>query len=263
MNTTQVPWTHNPSREEIDAFASEYGIPKPLLRYVMALKQSKNVAPKGQPEQWVSEWRPYITVDGRVRMLHAETKVQSIKTQMETCPPPGWVVFRATIVCDKGEYTGTSGSPLEGGGGAEKTNPIECAETSAIGRAIGFADFGIFPGSGIASYEEVENAQGRRDNPAGGGSAPPPPTRPTGDPSAGAGQPGGRTTTWPCPECQAAGRGGMVKILSQGENAQGPWTLYGCTLSRKDGTGACQLKASFKPEEVGGLEDEPDESDWT
>lgn len=47
-----------------------------------------------------------------------------------------------------------------GGRGADQTNPVENAETSALGRALGFAGFGSI--DSIASAEEIAEAKRRQ-----------------------------------------------------------------------------------------------------
>lgn len=63
-----------------------------------------------------------------------------------------------------GTFTGLSQSKTTGGKSAEGTNPLEVAETSALGRALGFAGFGVL--DSIASFEEVETALGRSSTPS-------------------------------------------------------------------------------------------------
>ncbi len=58
----------------------------------------------------------------------------------------------------RGEATGTARLFI-GGGGANRDNPVENAETSAIGRALGFLGYGCF-GTGIASADEMITALG-------------------------------------------------------------------------------------------------------
>ena len=48
------------------------------------------------------------------------------------------------------------------GGGADSSNPLENAKTSALGRAIAQTGLGLI-GTGVASYEEVKNALKNRE----------------------------------------------------------------------------------------------------
>jgi hypothetical protein len=69
----------------------------------------------------------------------------------------GVVVFKAHAVID-GIIRGTGHAmEREGSNNINKTSHYECAETSAIGRAL--AMVGYMPSGAIASYEEVENAK--------------------------------------------------------------------------------------------------------
>lgn len=156
--TTRVPWDHKPSREEIDAFALAHGIPEHLTCYVMALPQRKNVGTKADPK-WETDYRPYMGVDGRLMQAHG-TAPEEMSILTEILPSPeGLIIMRATVTVNNRTFQGHAASRLSGASSAEGTNPLEVAETSAVGRALGMAGYGLLPGSGIASYEEVRNAQ--------------------------------------------------------------------------------------------------------
>ncbi|NTU74469.1 hypothetical protein HGB07_10185 [Candidatus Roizmanbacteria bacterium] len=67
----------------------------------------------------------YITVAGRVQLAHEVCKTISITT--EVLPIPNQVVVKATVVTDKGVFTGISAAnPTKL---IEKTSPYEVAET--------------------------------------------------------------------------------------------------------------------------------------
>lgn len=97
--------------------------------------------------------KPYITVAERVKTAHEELKSLSITT--EILPVVNSVVIKATVVTPKGTFTGISAAnPSKQ---IEKMSPFEVAETSAIGRALGFAGYGIV--EGIATADEVKKAE--------------------------------------------------------------------------------------------------------
>lgn len=109
--------------------------------------------------------KEYLPAHERVRMAHAELKTLSITTEVLFTEP---VVIKATVVTPKGTFTGISAAnPAKM---IEKTNPYEVAETSAVGRALGFAGYGIE--EGIASADEMQKSleshpEGTEDNDPG------------------------------------------------------------------------------------------------
>lgn len=77
--------------------------------------------------------KQYVTVAGRVQMAHDALKKLSITT--EILAHPTLSVIKATVVTDKGTFTGISAAnPTKM---IEKQSPFEVAETSAVGRALG------------------------------------------------------------------------------------------------------------------------------
>lgn len=98
--------------------------------------------------------KDYITVAGRVQMAHeANEKVLSITTELVSSEP---VLVKATVVTPKGTYTGYSASYGDPKKPIEKQSPYEVAETSAVGRALGFAGYGAI--ESIASADEMKKA---------------------------------------------------------------------------------------------------------
>ena len=99
--------------------------------------------------------KEYVTVAERVKLLHDEKNLEgkfSIETEILAHEP---VVVRAIVTI--GEQTFTGISAANPNKTIEKQSPYEVAETSAIGRALGFAGFGIV--EGIATADEMVKAE--------------------------------------------------------------------------------------------------------
>lgn len=92
--------------------------------------------------------KDYMTVAKRVELAHKDG-IDAIETEVLQHAPV--VVVRATVTVKGKTYTGiSSANPAKA---IEKSNPYEVAETSAVGRALGFANYGII--EGIASADEM------------------------------------------------------------------------------------------------------------
>src|ERR1044071_4148270 len=113
--------------------------------------------------------KQYVTVDERVKAAHEACKLLSIST--EVLPSTDKIVVKATVVTEKGTFTGISAaneSKL-----IEKQSPYEVAETSAVGRALGFAGYGVI--NGIATADEIAKTQDQGS--LGGSSGPTTPAK--------------------------------------------------------------------------------------
>jgi|GEM_PF-3710586 len=104
---------------------------------------------------------PYMTVEGRVRMMVDEHKKAGQKFEIRPAefiqaPDGKTLLARVTVVTMRGETTAHAIVNI-GGSGVDSTNPYENAETSAVGRALGLQGYGTF-GGGIASFEEAKAA---------------------------------------------------------------------------------------------------------
>ena len=101
----------------------------------------------------------YAMVVNRVHKFKEMFEDGQILTEMVKCEDDtGEVVFKAMAVVG-GVIRGTGHAmEVRGASNINKTSHIECAETSAIGRALAFG-IGLMPSGAIASYEEVENAK--------------------------------------------------------------------------------------------------------
>lgn len=99
--------------------------------------------------------KEYAEVNQRIkafRMVYPHGRIETNMLSNEG----GMCVFRATV--GDGEETLGTGHAYEKETGSfiNKTSYIENCETSAVGRALGMAGFGI--DTSVASYEEVGNA---------------------------------------------------------------------------------------------------------
>ena len=139
-----------------DAVAS---IPPVYHRYIIPMMRNKRLWKDGP---FASIQTPYMTVDGRVKMAQDEHRAAdgclSITTEFYKEEVSGHCVCKATVSSSLRGTIVAHARVFISGTGVDETNPLENAETSAVGRALGFMGYGLF-GSGIASADEVETAQ--------------------------------------------------------------------------------------------------------
>jgi hypothetical protein len=107
--------------------------------------------------------KQYVTVAERVRLVHEEREsfemVESKPMQMSD----QWV-WQAVVLVDGKRYIGTAEVKLNAPKNtADGTNPWACAETSAVGRALGFAGLGTL--DSICTAEEVVRALSEQSAP--------------------------------------------------------------------------------------------------
>lgn len=106
--------------------------------------------------------KAYVDVAERVRLAHTLgggfTMVSS-----EVFELAGRAFCRVTILYQAERYIGTAEVKLNAKAGtADHDAPLECAETSALGRALGFAGIGVLDGGSIASANELERVYTNR-----------------------------------------------------------------------------------------------------
>lgn len=95
--------------------------------------------------------KEYVTVAERLQMLHEDKRAGNVEITTEVLSNDP-VVVKATLKCDFGLFTGISAAnPAKQ---IEKQSPYEVAETSAVGRALGFAGYGAT--ESIASADEIK-----------------------------------------------------------------------------------------------------------
>lgn len=127
--------------------------------YCHVLQRKKNIGSKDRPT-WISVSEPYMGVPGRIRMAVDEHrsagKSLSIDTEFIVEGTTKQTLCKATVFSEiLGRAVGHA--RVFTSGGVNESNPLENAETSAVGRALGFLGYGIL-GDGIASAEEVAHA---------------------------------------------------------------------------------------------------------
>lgn len=97
--------------------------------------------------------KDYMTVARRIEIAYEEKALESVETEVLSHDP---VVVKAKIVVRGNVFTGISSISLDSPKLIEKQNPYEVAETSAVGRALGFAGYGLL--ESVASADEVVRA---------------------------------------------------------------------------------------------------------
>jgi hypothetical protein len=106
--------------------------------------------------------KPYTLIKDRVLAFHELYPNGMIVTEMLSAADAKTIVFKASVYPDVGPLNGkffTGHSQAEvGGTGVNATAALENAETSAVGRALGFLGIGIV--EGIASADEIVKATG-------------------------------------------------------------------------------------------------------
>lgn len=123
--------------------------------------------------------KQYVTVAGRVFAAHDARQLIGVDTTLEETDKHYRMVATAYVlnthlvadfeqflqlptIAQVGTFQGSAQSPKTGGKSAEGSSPLEVAETSAVGRALGFAGFGVL--ESIATHEEVQAALDRQGN---------------------------------------------------------------------------------------------------
>src|SRR5260370_20668846 len=97
--------------------------------------------------------KDYMTVARRVEIAQDDKALEGVETEGINHNP---VVIKAKVTLKGKVYTGISSVNLESPRMIEKQNPYEVAETSAVGRALGFAGYGLI--ESIASADEMKRA---------------------------------------------------------------------------------------------------------
>lgn len=126
--------------------------------YVVALSQRR----RGEGG-WQNAEHPYMTVDGKLAMATQDHARQG--RRLDFGPPQVLVdndeqlTLMVTVTSEiYGTRHGIATSRRVGGTEIEQLFPWEVAETSAIGRALTMMGYGLIPGSGLASADDMLRA---------------------------------------------------------------------------------------------------------
>ena len=99
--------------------------------------------------------KEYVTVNERIQMLHQSDKAEiSLNTEILHDSEQS-IAMKTTLEIDGNTFTGIA-QETKGSTNINKTSSYENCETSAVGRALGFAGYGSV--ESIASGDEVAHA---------------------------------------------------------------------------------------------------------
>lgn len=152
------------TREEILALlnkARDVGSVKhaDFIDYVVVLEGRRKVN-----GEWQTTEHAYMTIDGKLAMANEDHRKQA--KRLDFGEPKVLVdsseqlTLQVTVTSEiYGVRHGIATSRKKTGTHAEKDWPWEVAETSAIGRALAAMGYGLLPGSGLASAEDMLRAE--------------------------------------------------------------------------------------------------------
>lgn len=136
--------------------------------FLMFLPRNKKVGGTKSNPVYAPIREPYLSVDGRVKMAIDEHRDKGatlvIQTTFDVEPHSGQLLCQATVTSALLGSATAHARVFVGGTGVDASNPLENAETSAVGRALGFLGYGVY-GTGIASADEVLQVQAMRQDP--------------------------------------------------------------------------------------------------
>jgi hypothetical protein len=132
--------------------------------YVVVLQQRRRV-----DDEWTTVEAPYMAVDGKLAMANEDHRRQGKRLDFGTpqvlVDDAEQLTLLVTVTSEiYGVRHGIATSRRVGGTEVEREFPWEVAETSAIGRALGAYGYGLFPGSGLASAEDMMRATDRSES---------------------------------------------------------------------------------------------------
>ena len=137
-----------------------------FVDYIALLEQVRRVN-----GQWERTDSAYMSVDGKVAMANEDHRRQGKQLNFEDpvvlVEDDKQLTLMVSVVSEVyGRRHGIATSRKVGGSPYEAAHPWEIAETSAIGRALSCMGYGVLPGSGLASAEDVSRAREAEAAPA-------------------------------------------------------------------------------------------------
>ncbi|MCL4488385.1 MAG: hypothetical protein M1570_09685 [Chloroflexi bacterium] len=137
--------------------------------YVIALESNRRTG-----DEWRSEEHVYMAVDGKLAMANADHRNQGKRLDFGEpsvlCDTPEQITLLITVTSEIYDARhGIATSRKKDGARAEREFPWEVAETSAIGRALAAMGYGLLPGSGLSSAEDMLKTQAESSSGNGNG----------------------------------------------------------------------------------------------
>lgn len=126
--------------------------------YIIVLEQRRKSG-----DEWQTSEHAYMAVDGKLAMANEDHRKQSKRLDFGEpkvlLDNPDQLTLQVTVTSEiYGARHGIATSRKKGGTPAEREFPWEVAETSAIGRALAAMGYGLLPGAGLASAEDMLRA---------------------------------------------------------------------------------------------------------
>jgi hypothetical protein len=129
-----------------------------FVDYVVVLESRRKV-----DEEWQTVGHAYMAVDGKLAMANEDHRKQG--KRLDFAEPKvlldnlEQLTLQVAVTSEiYGTRHGIATSRKKGGTNAEREFPWEVAETSAIGRALAAMGYGLLPGAGLASAEDILRA---------------------------------------------------------------------------------------------------------
>lgn len=126
------------------------------MDYKELVRINENIATK--PIKTKNGLKPYVMVNDRVQGFRELIPDGCIRTEMVVYIPDDYCVMKADVLDESGKIlaTGYAQETIQKNVNINRTSMLENAETSAVGRALGF--LGIGSVDSIASGDEVNKA---------------------------------------------------------------------------------------------------------